>query len=118
MRTRLICGAVAIIALAACGKSEEKAGKQTPEQVAKEMSSLKMRPGQWEATQEIVSASAPGMPAEMMKQMVGNKTTVSSCVTPEQTEKPSADFLAGQKNSDCTYENFSMENGRMTGKMT
>jgi Tfp pilus assembly protein PilP len=114
---RLICCA-ALLALAACGKSEEKAGKQTPEQVAKEMGSLKMRPGQWEATQEILSATAPGMPAEAMRQMVGNKTTVSSCVTPEQADKPSANFLAGQKNNNCTYEDFSMENGRMTGTMT
>lgn len=117
MSRALICCA-ALISLAACGKSEEKAGKQTPEQVAKEMSALKMRPGQWEATQEIVSASAPGMPDEVRQQMVGNKTTVSSCITPEQAEKPSADFLSGQKNSNCTYENFSMENGRMTGTMT
>ena len=123
MSARLICGA-ALLALAACGQSEDKAGeqapggKQTPEQVAQEMSAIKMRPGQWEATQEIISASAPGMPPEAMQQMVGNKTTVSSCVTPEQAEKPSANFLSGQKNSNCTYEDFSMENGRMTGTMT
>ena len=117
MRGGLICGA-ALFALTACGQSEEKAGKQTPEQVAKEMAALKMRPGQWEATQEILSATAPGMPPEVVRQMVGGKTTVSNCVTPEQAEKPSASFLAGQKGSDCTYENFSMDNGRMTGTMT
>jgi hypothetical protein len=81
------------------------------------MSALKMRPGQWEATNEVVSASAPGMPAEAMKGMVGQKTTVSNCVTPEQAEKPSANFLAGQKNSSCTYQDFSMDDGRMTGTM-
>ena len=79
---------------------------------------MKMEPGQWEATNEILSASAPGLPKGALDQMVGQKTTVSNCVTPEQAEKPSANFLAAQKNSDCTYQDFSMEGGRVTGTMT
>jgi hypothetical protein len=50
--------------------------------------------------------------------MVGQKTTVSNCVTPEQAARPSANFMAAQKNSNCTYQDFSMEGGRMTGTMT
>ncbi|HEX8533707.1 MAG TPA: DUF3617 domain-containing protein [Allosphingosinicella sp.] len=105
----------ALIALAGCSGGNK--GEQSAEEVAKEMASLKMRPGQWEATNEIVSATAPGLPPEALRSMVGQKRTESSCVTPEQAEKPSANFLAGQKGSDCTYQDFSMDDGRMTGTM-
>lgn len=117
MRLVLLASA-ALLALAACGKGEEKGRKQSAQEVAKEMAALKMEPGQWEATNEILSATAPGLPAEALKQMVGQKSTVSNCVTPEQAAKPSANFLAAQKSSNCTYQDFSMEGGRMTGTMT
>ena len=107
----------ALLTLAACGSADKK-GEQSAEEVAKEMAALKMRPGQWEATNEVVSATAPGIPADALRGMVGNKSTVSNCVTPEQAEKPSANFLAGQKDSDCTYQDFSMNDGRMTGTMS
>lgn len=112
----LCCGAVA--ALAGCGSGEKKAGEQSPEEVAKEMAALNMRPGQWQATNEILSANAPGLPAEALREIVGQKSMVSNCVTPEQAAKPSANFLAGQKDSDCTYQDFSMDDGRMTGTMS
>ncbi len=115
---RILVGCVGILALAACGSRDTNGKEQSAEEVAKEMSALKMRPGQWEATNEVVSADAPGLPAESLRGMVGQKTTVSNCVTPEQAEKPSANFLAGQKNSDCTYQDFSMDNGLMTGTMS
>ncbi len=108
----------ALLALAACGQGEEKGRKQSAQEVAKEMAALKMEPGQWQVTNEILSATAPGLPEAAVKQMVGQKTTVSNCVTPEQAAKPSANFLAAQKNSNCSYRNFSMEDGRMTGTMT
>jgi hypothetical protein len=107
-----------LFALAACGSGDDKGGQQSAEEVASEMAALKMRPGQWEATNEVVSASAPGLPPDALRGMVGQKSVVSNCVTPEQAEKPSANFLAGQKNSDCTYQDFSMDDGRMTGTMT
>ncbi len=108
---------VAALAIASCGNSG-KGGQQTAEEVAEEMSALKLEPGQWEATTEILSANAPGLPPEALRQMVGQKQTVSNCVTPEQAAKPSANFLAGQKNSDCAYQDFSMDGGRMNGTMT
>ena len=82
---------------------------------------MKIEPGQWEATNEIVSVSAPGVPAEAMaslKGMVGQKSTVSNCITPAQAAKPSANFLAAQQNNNCTYQGWNMEDGKMTGTMT
>lgn len=109
--------AAALLLLAACG-GPEKGQKQSAQQVAEEMSALKLEPGQWEATNEILTASAPGIPPEALRQMVGQKTSVSNCVTPEQAENPSANFLAAQKDSNCTYQDFSMDGGRMTGTMS
>jgi hypothetical protein len=119
MKMRLILSsAAALLALAACGSEPEKARDMTAEEVADELSGMKIQPGQWEATNEIVSASAPGMPAGVLDQMVGQKTTVQNCITPEQAAKPSANFLAAQENSNCTYQDWSMNGGRMTGTMT
>ena len=116
MNRSIVCCA-AILLLASCGQAEEKR-QQSAEEVAKEMSAVKLEPGQWEATNEILSAEAPGLPPEALRQMVGQKTTVSNCVTPEQAAKPSANFLAAQKDSNCTYQDFSMEGGRMKGTMS
>jgi hypothetical protein len=79
---------------------------------------MKIEPGQWEATNEIISATAPGVPADALKTMVGQKSTVSNCITPEQAAKPSANFLAAQQSNNCTYQAWDMNNGKMTGTMT
>lgn len=108
-----------LLALVGCGgQPAEQDRNMTAEEVADELSDMKIEPGQWEATNEIVSASAPGMPEGILKQMTGQKTTVSNCITPEQAAKPSANFLAAQQNNNCTYQDWSMEGGRMTGTMT
>ncbi len=117
MRNYLITAS--LIALASCGSAEpEKDRNMSAEEVASELSAMKIEPGQWEATNEILQASAPGMPEGMLDQMVGNKKTTQSCITPEQAAKPSANFLAAQENSNCTYQNWSMRGGRMSGTMT
>ena len=108
---------LALLLLAACGSSD-KGREQSPEEVAREMSAVKLEPGQWEATNEILSASAPGIPPDTLRQMVGQKTSVSNCVTPEQAANPSANFLSAQKDSKCSYQDFAMKEGRMTGTMT
>src|SRR3546814_18556128 len=71
-------------------------------------------PVAWEATNEIVSVSAPGVPAEALSQMIGQKTTARNCITPEQAAKPNANFLAVQENSNCTYQDWSMADRKST----
>ena len=117
MKRFLFCCTL-LLPLAACGGSEDKSGQMSADQVAKEMAKMKMEPGQWEATNEILSASAPGIPPESLRQMVGQKNTVSNCVTAEEAAKPSAAFLAGQKNSDCSYQDFSLDDGKMQGAIS
>lgn len=119
MKTRLILASAALlVALAACSAEPEKSRDMTAEEVADELSGMKIQPGQWESINEIISAKAPGMPAGVLDQMVGQKTTVQNCITPEQAAKPSANFLAAQENSNCTYQDWSLDGGRMSGIMT
>ncbi|GLI96624.1 DUF3617 domain-containing protein [Sphingobium sp. BS19] len=113
-----ICGTALL--LTGCDKKET--GPMSAEQVAEKMDSVKLEPGEWEATQEIVDVKMTGlpkgMPAEAMQQMIGKKNTIKHCVTPEMAANPSADFLAAQKDANCTYENMDMSGGTINGKMT
>ncbi|MDX3910268.1 MAG: DUF3617 domain-containing protein [Sphingobium sp.] len=117
--TILLCGAA--LFLVGCDKTAET-GPMTAEQVADKMDSVKLEPGQWEATQEIVDVQMTGLPegspAGAMKQMIGQKNTVKHCITPEQAAKPGADFLAAQKDAKCTYADMDMNNGTINGAMT
>jgi hypothetical protein len=119
MRVRLICAAAAFLALAACGSAKkEEPTEMSPEDVADEMSGLKMNPGMWEITNEILSATAPGISQDKFKGMVGKRPPLRSCITPEQAAKPSPSFMAAMEKSDCTYQQWSVENGRMMGAMS
>jgi hypothetical protein len=114
---RLLLIAATLIALPACNQNEPR-GDMTAAQVAEELQDMKIEPGQWDATNEIVEVSAPKMPGELLKQMVGRKTVVSNCITPEQAAKPSASFLAAQEGSQCRYQDWAMDGGKMSGAMT
>lgn len=124
-RAIILCGAAMVLTLGACSKEGDKeaaTGPQSAEEVAEEMSEVKIQPGQWEATQETLEASmigAPeGMPSGMLDAMKGHKTSVTYCITPEQAEKPGGDFLAAQKDAKCNYSDFSMSGGKISGTMT
>ncbi|AUW58150.1 hypothetical protein C1T17_08550 [Sphingobium sp. SCG-1] len=113
----------AALLLTGCGKNDKAAtGPMTAEQVASKMDEVKLEPGEWEATQEILDVQMTGLPkdapANAMKQMVGQKNTVKHCITPEQAAKPGADFLAAQKDAKCAYANMDMNNGIISGTMT
>lgn len=81
---------------------------------------LMVRPGQWQSTVELESIDIPGMPqaavAQMKKTMASVATGHKSCLTKEQAMKPKEDFFAG-KDSNCRYDKFSMDDGKMTGTM-
>ena len=109
----------ALLLLGACGdRAEKQPQEMSAQDVAKQLSGVKIQPGQWEATNVIVSASGPGLPADVLQRMVGRKTVKNNCVTPEQAARPQANFLAAQENSDCTYQDFQMAGGKMSGQMT
>jgi hypothetical protein len=110
--------ATALLALAGCGSEAPSGRTMSAEEVADKMSEVRIKPGQWEVTSEIISASAPNLPDEALRHVVGQKTKILNCITPEEAARPSADFLSAQKDSNCTYRDWSMENGRMSGTVT
>ena len=80
--------------------------------------SVALQPGMWETTVEVVRMNMPNMP-QGMATPTPPPTTISYCLTPEQAARPSADFLTGSgETGGCTYENFSMENGRIQGTVS
>jgi hypothetical protein len=118
---------VPLLFLAACDNSpkveaenasiEEVAGKV---RAANEGSATIVNPGQWESTVELESVDVPGMPpefaAQMKKTMAKVATGHKTCLTKEQAMKPKEDFFAGAS-SNCRYDKFSMDDGKMTGTM-
>lgn len=117
MNHRLLC-ALAALALSACGTSDKPTGRQSAAEVAHQMSAVKLKPGQWESTVEILSVDGAGMPPAALAMMKGHKTTSRSCITPEQAERPNAALLAGRKDNRCSYQDWSMAGGRMHGTIT
>ena len=116
MHRRILCAF--LIVLSACDRQEEeKEAELSANEVAAQLASVKIDPGQWESTTQILSATGP-LPQGALKQMVGRQTRVINCITPEQAARPSANFLAAQQNSDCTYQQFRMEGGKLSGRMT
>jgi hypothetical protein len=115
MKKILCCSALLI--LAGCGSGGGE-GDQSAAEVAEEMAKLNLRPGHWQMITEVLSANAPSLPPETVRQMIGSKTEVENCMTPEDAKNPGGKFLLGQKNMDCTYRGFSVSGGVMTGSMS
>lgn len=115
--TRMILSATLLLLAAACNKTKEEEQEVSAEDVARQLAAVKVDPGQWDTSTQIVSATGP-LPQEALQQMVGQKTEVSHCITPEEAARPSANFLAAQQGSDCTYQNFQMAGGKVKGRMT
>ncbi|MDP8912017.1 MAG: DUF3617 domain-containing protein [Pseudomonadota bacterium] len=113
---RRLLPAAALLALSSCGGEEGR--EMSGNEVAQELASIRIEPGQWEVTTEIISASGSGFPRQMLEAMRGQQSTRRHCITPEQAARPDGNFLANQENSNCTYRDFSMRGGRISGTMT
>ncbi len=121
---RIALIALLALPLAACGSKEDEVAVKDakPAEVASAVaaSSVKPLPGKWESRVKIAKMELPGMPAEMAAQMqkgMGLDKTFATCLTPEQVEKPDAGFFQ-QGAAGCTYDSFTMADGRIDGKMT
>jgi len=118
---------IALLLLAACDNSPKvEAENASLEEVAGKVreanagSAMIVRPGQWESSVELESVEIPGMPPEALAQMKKTMARVATghktCLTPEQAKKPKEDFFAGAS-SNCRYDKFSMDDGKLTGTM-
>ena len=115
--------AVAGAAFAVAGCSDKKApAPGTSEGAATDVAAtdIKPRAGRWETKLALTSLEVPGMPAnakDAMTQQMSKASTVISCLTPEQAARNDSKFF-GPRNGNCDYQNVSVANGKVQGKMT
>ncbi|HVF37591.1 MAG TPA: DUF3617 domain-containing protein [Sphingomicrobium sp.] len=113
--------------LAACDTGPEvKAENASVGEVAEKVrkagggAAMTVRPGEWQSDVTLESIEVPGMPPEaathIKKTMASAVSGHKFCLTPDQVGKPAEDFFAG-KDSNCRYETFKMDQGRMAGVM-
>jgi len=105
--------------LAGCGEKPEgaeKNGVPAPAPIA--AAPVSFQAGKWQATSELLKMEVPGMPPEIAKANVGQKTSFEHCITPEQAAKPPSDFFTNAKNTNCTTQNFTMVGGKLDATMT
>jgi len=88
------------------------------DEVGGQLSNLLIEPGLWEIASDVVEVHATDLPIEVRNRMVGPRSRVRHCITPEQAARPSANFLAGRSDNGCVYRNFRVRDGRVSGAMT
>lgn len=72
---------------------------------------LPIKPGKWETTATIDDASMPGMPAFLVKRMIGHSTTIQQCITPEQAADGPRAVIENTKGK-CHYTSFNAAGGK------
>lgn len=116
---------LAPLVLIACNKGQVSERNASVEQVAAKARGLvKIEPGQWKATTEVVSIDMPGLKDERMLKAItdgmkqSKATNFEHCVTPEEASKPSSEMFAGKNNGNCVYDKFDMGGGRISATMS
>lgn len=115
MRAAQLLAPAASLALAACGAGESR--NMTVEEVAAELRGLRIEPGLWEISSQVLDANGPNLPRKAQARIKGPRQSVRNCITPEQAAHPESNFLRTQRTGNCTYRDFSMRDGRMRGEM-
>ena len=110
-------GLLVLLLLSGCG-AREGSRNQTADDVANQLAGVAIEPGLWESTGEVVSVSAPDLPLQVQRRMVGPRPSSRACITPAQAARPDANFIAARAGSRCSYRDFSMQGGRIGGAMT
>jgi hypothetical protein len=104
-----------IVSVTACGRQE--AHNMTAQEVAAELRKVHIEPGLWEVTSRVLDASGPNLPREARARMIAHRQSVRNCVTPERAAHPEGNFLRTQRDSNCTYRDFSTDGGQVRGSM-
>ena len=112
-------GAAAMLALllTACGGGAEPPANVSENEVARKLAQVRIDPGLWERTSAIVDVEAQAAPRELVSRMMQRRGSSRHCITPEQTARPDANFIAGREGAQCVSRSFSMQNGRIAGEM-
>jgi Protein of unknown function (DUF3617) len=113
---------VLALALTSCGsKRSVDAKNESVWSVNRKIaaSGMKPLPGRWESRLKIARLDMGKMPpeaAQMMQKSLGVERVFTSCLTPEQVNRPNAGFFQ-QNASSCKYDHFSMADGKIAGTM-
>lgn len=94
--------ALALLAVAGCG-GEPEANNQA--------AAIAIEPGEWESASEIVNVSAPELPHEIRRRMIGPRPIARGCITAAQAPR-----LIGGSGA-CNYRGLSMADGRLAGTL-
>lgn len=114
MARRLLLAAAALAG--GCGGAG--ADNMTDAEVAAELAGMRIEPGLWQVSSEVVDVRAPDLPHEVRQRMIGPRRRMRHCITPEQAARPDANFLAARPGSACVYRDFRVRGGRLSGRMT
>lgn len=122
MRLFIALPLAAAAVLSACGSGGVTAENESADSVAKKVAAAEIKPraGKWESVVKFEKLDIDGMPQQakdaMAKQMAADHK-FTSCLTPEQVDKPDGGFFAGGGN-ECTYKRFTMAGGKIDAEMT
>lgn len=122
----VLAAAVSGLSLASCGGAEETAdapGGLSRDEVANRAEDIvRLEPGQYRSTAELVSIDIPGAPAqvlEMMKQSMGGRGTTSEyCLTPEEAAKGYEEMAKNSAEGDCSFQRFDVDGRDIDAEMT
>jgi hypothetical protein len=117
MRPQRLGAALLILGLAVAACGDREARNMSVGEVAGELSAMRIEPGFWELSSDVVEVRGPDLPRELRNRMVGPRSRMRHCITPEQASRPSANFLAARADGGCAYRSFSVRGGRVTGEM-
>ena len=112
MRTLLL---LVVAPLWGCGEEAPPPRNMSADEVAAQLQAVRIAPGLWETSSRVVDVRAPGLPVELRQKALTRGRSVRGCITPEQAQRPSANFLTAQPGANCAYQDFRMEGGRMSG---
>jgi hypothetical protein len=120
---RALAIAIMLLPLAGCGDKPESGdqtagGDSTAAPAPLAAKPITFDPGKWQATSELIKMEVPGMPPELAKANLGQKTTFEHCMTAEQAAKPPSDFFTNNnQTTNCTTEKFAMVGGKLDATM-
>lgn len=110
-----------LLLVAGCGDKPKSENAQTaaePGAATPEAHDIKLAAGKWQASSELVSMDIEGLPPEIAKANIGQKTSFESCVTQAQADKPASDFFTNAKDTACKPASYSMAGGKLNAVMT
>lgn len=124
---KILMAGAALLVVSACsdkGADRDNDGKVSADEAKAEMASggaMKMKPGEWEVKISFDQVEGKGLPPqamEMMKTQMAKGITTKSCMTKEESEKPSADFFGSTADSNCNFEELNRSGNSMKVAMT